>query len=144
MTAIFEWKHIVDLRDMDGLGHANNISYFHWMQSAALAHSSACGWSVEAYRDLGQGWVVRSHQIEYLTSALLGDELIVRTWVANFRKVTSLRRYRIQRAKDGVVLANAASDWAFVEYASSTPKRIPSSVIAAFQILPDEDQGKYI
>lgn len=135
MPAIFEWKHVVVERDLDDLGHANNISYLHWMQSAALAHSAAQGWPVEAYQTLGQGWVVRSHHIEYLASALLGDEIIIRTFVANMRKVTSLRRFQMIRASDSAVVARAETDWAFIEYATGTPKRIPSEVINAFEIV---------
>ncbi len=53
MPAILEWTHTVVEHDLDGLGHANNISYLKWMQSAALAHSAAQGWPVEAYAALG-------------------------------------------------------------------------------------------
>ena len=138
MPAIYDWKHVVSERDLDDLGHANNISYLKWMQSASLAHSAAQGWPIEAYRALGQGWVVRSHFIEYLTSARLGDEIVVRTWVANLKKVTSLRRYHMIRVADQVTLAKAYSDWAFVDFTSSVPKRIPVEVSQAFEIVPDE------
>lgn len=135
MPAIFDWKHVVCERDLDDLGHANNISYLKWMQSAALAHSAAQGWSVEAYRELGQGWVVRSHQIEYLAAARLNDEIIVRTFVADLKKVTSLRRFIISRAADATILAKAATDWAFVDYRSGLPKRIPLEVSSAFEVV---------
>jgi acyl-CoA thioester hydrolase len=137
MPAVLEWMHVASHRDMDDLGHVNNISYLKWMQSAALAHSAAQGWPLEAYRALGQGWVVRSHHIEYLASAKRGDAIIVRTWVANLKKVTSLRRFEIVRTVDQVLLARAATDWAFVEYSTATPKRIPPEVAAAFEIVPD-------
>jgi acyl-CoA thioester hydrolase len=137
MPAIFDWTHIVNEHDLDDLGHANNISYLKWMQSAALAHSAAQGWPIEAYRSLGLGWVVRSHQIEYLTSALLGDEIVVQTSVANLKKVTSLRRFLILRARDQVVLAKAATEWAFVDFSTGAPKRIPADVSEAFVVVPD-------
>ncbi|WP_010583352.1 acyl-CoA thioesterase [Schlesneria paludicola] len=137
MPAIFEWKHVVVERDLDDLGHANNISYLHWMQSAALAHSAAQGWPVEAYQSLGHGWVVRSHHIEYLSSARLGDEIVIRTFVANMRKVTSLRRFQMIRLSDAAVVARAETDWAFIEYATGTPKRIPAEVISAFEIVAE-------
>ena len=137
MPAIYDWKHVVSERDLDDLGHANNISYLKWMQSAALAHSAVQGWPVEAYRALGQGWVVRSHQIEYLSSARLGDEIVVRTFVANLKKVTSLRRFVILRSVDEAVLAKAATDWAFIDYSTGTPKRIPVEVSQAFEVVPD-------
>ncbi len=139
MPAIYDWKHVVSESDLDDLGHANNISYLKWMQSAALAHSAAQGWPVEAYRAIGQGWVVRSHHIEYLASARLGDEIVVRTFVENLKKVTSLRRFVMFRVNDDVVLAKAATDWAFVEYSTGMPKRIPSEVSGAFEVVSNPE-----
>jgi acyl-CoA thioester hydrolase len=139
MPAVFDWKHVVTERDLDNLRHANNISYLKWMQSAALAHSAAQGWPVEAYHQLGQGWVVRSHQIEYLAPALQGDEIIVRTFVANLKKVTSLRRFSIFRPSDNVVLARAATDWAFIDYSTGIPRRIPPAVATAFEVVADQE-----
>lgn len=139
MPAMFDWKHTVVERDLDDLKHVNNISYLKWMQSAALAHSAAQGWPIEAYHALGQGWLVRSHQIEYLAQARLGDEVVVRTFVANLKKVTSLRRFYIFRATDDVVLAKAATDWAFVDFVTGTPKRIPVEVASAFEIVADQE-----
>ena len=136
MPAIFDWKHVVSESDLDDLQHANNISYLKWMQSAALAHSAAQGWPIKAYHTLGHGWVVRSHHIEYLTPALLGDEIIVRTMVENLKKVTSLRRFTILRPADEVVLAKAATEWAFVDFKTRTLKRIPPEVANAFEIVP--------
>ena len=160
MPAILEWTHTVVEDDLDGLGHANNISYLKWMQSAALAHSAAQGWPVEAYAALGCGWVVRSHFIEYLAPALLGDTILIRTWVADMRKVTSRRRFLILRdgnprrgaserrshAERGneveaveTVLAKAETNWAFVDYRTGSPKRIPPEVSRAFEVVADDE-----
>ena len=135
MPAILEWTHTVVDHDLDGLGHANNISYLKWMQSAALAHSAAQGWPVEKYEMLGCGWVVRTHFIEYLVPALLGDTIVVRTWVADMKKVTSLRKFLIVKAGSGDVLARAETNWAFVDYRTGSPKRIPPEVSQAFEIV---------
>ena len=135
MPAIFEYSHIVLPDEIDVLGHASNVAYITWMQAAALAHSAAQGWPGEAYQRLGQGWVVRSHHITYQRPAMPGDELLIRTWVANFRRVTSLRRYDILRKADGKPLAAAATDWAFVNYRSGMPTRVPPEVIAAFELV---------
>ena len=142
MPAILEWTHTVTDADLDGLGHANNISYVKWMQSAALAHSAAQGWPVDAYSRLGCGWVVRSHFIEYLSPALLGDTIIVRTWVADMKKVTSLRRYRIvaTRSDKELILAKAQTNWAFIDYRTGVPKRIPVEVSSAFEIADIADE----
>ena len=138
MPAIFEHHHTVLPEEIDALGHANNLTYLAWMQTAALAHSAAQGWPAERYHALGLGWVVRSHQIEYLRPAFAGQELVIRTWVAGFRKVTSLRRYKIFRPLDDRVLATGATDWAFINYRTGQPTRVPAEILAAFEIVSEE------
>jgi acyl-CoA thioester hydrolase len=140
MPAIFEFPLRVTSADLDGvIEHVNNLVYLKWMQSAAVAHSAAQGWPAERYRELGAGWVVRSHHIEYLQAAFDDDEIIVRTWVANLKKVTSLRRFQIVRTsgEQETLLANAATDWAFIHFATHQPKRIPPEVASAFEIVAD-------
>ena len=107
MPAIFEFPHIVTADEIDVLGHANNLCYLSWMQAAALAHSAAQGWPAEAYQRLGLGWVVRSHEITYERPALEGDSIVVRTWVAGFKRASSVRRYDMLRTSDGKTLWHA-------------------------------------
>jgi len=135
MPAVFEHHHTVRESSIDGLGHANNVAYVEWMQEAAVAHSAAQGWPTDRYHALGQGWVVRSHTIHYLQPALAGDRIVVRTWVATLKKVRSLRRYEILRPADETLLARAETDWAFVDYATGQPIRIPPQVTAAFELV---------
>jgi acyl-CoA thioester hydrolase len=139
MPALFQLELTVAADDIDELGHASNLAYLHWMQSAALGHSAVQGWPIDAYRALGAGWVVRSHQIEYLQPAFAEDAVVVQTWVANMKKVTSLRRYKIVRrqASGETILATAATDWAFIDFATRVPKRIPPEVSGAFEVLVD-------
>ena len=138
MPAVFHFPHRVNDDELDAvIQHVNNLVYLKWMQSAAVAHSTAQGWPPERYRELGAGWVVRSHNIEYLQPAFSGDEIVVRTWVADLKKVSSLRRYQIVRpsAEKEVVLAVAATDWAFIHFATHQLKRIPPEVANAFEIV---------
>ena len=137
MPAVFEYQHQVTEAEIDGVGHVNNLAYLRWMQDAAVAHSAAQGWPAKAYYDLGQGWVVRSHFIEYLVPAFAGDEIVVRTWVADMKRVTSIRRYELLRNGDGKQLATAFTNWAFVKFSTLQPCRVPPEVQNAFEIVPD-------
>ncbi|MGQ9607288.1 MAG: acyl-CoA thioesterase [Thermogutta sp.] len=132
MPEVFLYRHRVEADEIDMLGHANNVVYVRWLQDAAVAHSEAQGWPGRRHLALGSGWVVRSHYVEYLEPARAGDEIVVQTWVASFKKVTSVRRYRIYRAADGLLLARAETHWAYVAYATGKPCRIPQEVIDAF------------
>ncbi len=138
VIAQFEYLHTVSHEDIDDLGHASNYRYIVWMQHAAVAHSSANGWPPDRYDQLGAGWVVRSHQITYLKPAFEDDGLVIRTWVANMKSATSLRRYAIHR-EDGSVLARAETDWAFIDYVRQKPVRIPSALAESFVVIDDED-----
>ena len=137
MPAIFEHPHCVTEAEIDALGHANNLAYLAWMQTAALAHSAAQGWPGEAYYRLGSGWVVRSHRINYVLPAFAADELVVRTWVATMKKASSLRRYDVVRPADGKTLAQAATDWAFIDFATGLPRRVPDEIRMAFELVED-------
>lgn len=139
---IYDYPYTVTNDDIDELGHAGNYHYVRWMQNAAVAHSSALGWSLETYAELGAGWVVRSHQITYLKPAFKGDELVIRTWVANLKSATSLRLFEILNAR-GEVLAKAGTDWAFIDYRKQRPIRIPAEVRASFGpvVLNSDQEG---
>ena len=138
MPAIYHWKHTVTADEIDEQGHVGNVEYVRWMQSAAVAHSTEQGWPAERYVEAGAAWVVRTHFVEYLAPAFADDEIEVETWVSSFRKVTSLRRYRIVRPSDGVVLAKAETDWAYIGREHNVPRRIPAELIADFVLVPDD------
>jgi len=140
MPAIFRYRHTVTDDEIDGLGHASNLEYLKWMQAAAIAHSTAEGWSPQRYRVEDAGWVVRRHTIEYRQPLFAGQRIEVVTWVSNFRKVQSLRKYKIVRAADDTVAAVAATDWAYIGIAPRVPRRIPPDLAAAFTIVSESEE----
>jgi acyl-CoA thioester hydrolase len=127
--------------DIDGLGHVSNLVYLRWVLEAALAHSTAKGLDEATYKARGQGWVVRRHEIDYVRAAFAGDELVVETRVASVAAASSTRRTRILR--DGELLARAATNWAYVDFRTGRPMRIPEEVKSLFELEPDEpDQDR--
>ncbi len=132
MPTIHLHSHLVRDDEIDGQGHANNISYFSWLQDAAVGHSSAQGWTPERYKDHAWAWVVRSHFIEYRRPVFAGELLTVRTWVADMKKYTSLRKYEIWR--DQKPVAHAETNWAFVDTQSGKMMPIPEDVSGSFEI----------
>ena len=140
MPAIFEYRVTVTEAEIDEQGHVNNVEYIRWMQAAAIAHSAAQGWPAQRYQEIGAGWVARSHQIEYLQAAFAGDEVVVYTWVSNFRKIRSLRKYKIVRRQDGTVLAVAETDWAFIGLAPRGPRRLPTELIESFVLVAESEE----
>lgn len=135
MPAIYHHPHTVTDEESDAQGHANNLCYLQWMIDAAVAHSTAQGWPPERYLQAGLSWVVRSHEIHYHQPCFPGERIEVVTWVASFRRIRSLRKYRITRPADQALLAEAETMWAFVALPDLTPRRVPAELIQSFEVV---------
>jgi acyl-CoA thioester hydrolase len=118
--------------DIDELQHVSNLVYVRWVQEVAQAHSVAVGWDHARYFELGAIFVVRRHEIDYVAPVFAGEEVELTTWIAWWKGVSSQRRTRIRRRRDGQVVARAATLWAFVDLAAGRPRRIPEPIRAAF------------
>ena len=80
----------------------------------------------------GATWVVREHRIEYLLPAFAGEEIEIKTWVENIRRVRSLRKYEFVRNTDGKTLVRGETDWVFVDLQTGAPRAIPDEVSKVF------------
>jgi acyl-CoA thioester hydrolase len=139
MNPIYKHDITVTADMVDGNGHVNNVAYVQWMQDAAVQHAQASG-CTQAALCLGATWVVRTHHVEYLRPAFAGDSITVLTWVANFRRVGSLRKYKIIRAGDKAVVAEAETDWVFVDAKSGRPKKIPDEIKKTLPVVSKEGE----
>ena|ERR1017187_6527002 len=139
MQPVYRFEIKVPAEVVDENRHANNVAYVQWMQDAAIQHSAAAGCTAMT-RALGATWVVRTHRIEYLSPAFAGDAVTILTWIANFRKVRSLRRYKLIRAANGTVLAHGETNWVFVDANTGRPRAIPDEIRNAFGIVADESE----
>lgn len=119
--------------DIDEQGHVNNAVYVRWMDRAAYAHSASLGYGWDRYQALGTSFVVRRHEIDYLSGALLGERIVVATWPGAMQKASALRHHRVVRLNDGQLLARAVTTWAYVNISSGRPQRIPTELIEAFR-----------
>lgn len=113
--------------DIDVNGHVNNVVYVHWMQELAIAHWNALG-GQEINRANAATWVARSHQIEYLRPAFLGDCIQATTWVHDVGKVRSTRKYAFHKADDEHLIARGETNWVFVRLRDGRPIAIPDSI----------------
>ena len=83
-------------------------------------------------------WVVREHKVEYFLPAYVGEEIEIRTWVENIKRVRSLRKYEFVRKSDGKTLVKGETDWVFVDVKSGRPMAIPQEVAGVFGNLSNE------
>jgi acyl-CoA thioester hydrolase len=132
MPHTYERKFRVRMYECDAFGHVNNANYLRYMQEAAIEASSDAGYSPRRYNELGQHWLIRESEIDYFTPLFYGDELIVKTWVLDFRRVRSRRLYEFRRNGGDELIARGATDWIYLDQQTLRPVEIPAPMRAAF------------
>ncbi|HNE04864.1 MAG TPA: acyl-CoA thioesterase [Anaerolineales bacterium] len=131
ISSIYSKTITIPSSTIDENGHVNNVVYVQWMQDIAIEHYASIG-GVEA-QGPDATWVIRKHSIEYFLPAFEGEEIEVRTWVEDLRKVRSLRMYEFVRKSDGKILVKGESDWVFMDMKTGRPKAIPAEVENIFK-----------
>ena len=138
MPEVHTKRIVVDADSIDIHRHVNNQEYLRWMQDIAIEHSTRLGWSMARYLETGASWYVKSHFIEYLRPALLGDTLLACTWVAGMSERSSPRQTLFLREDTHQIVARAETQWIFVSLKNGRPLTIPNTVREAFPIVESE------
>ena len=121
--------------DIDAYDHVNNSVYLSWLDRAAWSHSASLGLSLEQCLALRRGMAAHRTEIDYLRAALLGDSVLVGTWIVNTdTKLRVERRFQIRRAADGETLARARIDYVCINLDSGRAARMPDSFRNAYVV----------
>ena len=130
-TERFEQTISVLPEDIDQFDHVNNVVYLRWVQEVSTAHWNAA--ATNAQKEV-IGWVVVRHEIDYMRSARLGDEIIARTWVGSADKNIFERHTELLRSVDLKVLARARSLWCPINLHSRKPMRVGADIYERFSV----------
>jgi len=128
-SPVFEYLLKVTEEHIDELQHVNNVVYVQFMQDVADKH-----WHSVALNELEKQviWVVRRHEIDYLHPAILGDELLIRTWTGEHTTVSWDRHYEIIRPADLKKIITAKSVWVLLDKTTGSPRRLEESLLKRF------------
>lgn len=126
---VFEYILQVTEEHIDDLQHVNNVVYVQFMQDVADKHWHSVSlneWEKQVV------WVVRRHEIDYLNQAVLGDELLIRTWTGDHTTVSWDRHYEIIRPADQKKIITAKSVWVLLDKTTGRPRRIDEPMLKRF------------
>ena len=129
--AIYEMTVPVLPADIDGQNHVNNTVYLRWIQDVATAHWKSLA-SAEAQDAIG--WVVLRHEVDYRSSASLGDEILLRTWVGQASRLKFERFTEIHRKIDNHLLAQGRTLWVPIDVRTGKPTRVGAELRAQFSV----------
>lgn len=127
-TEVFKVRHY----ECDAYGHMNNAVYLRFMQEAGIEAAATIGQDHETLEAMGRTWLPRFTEIKYLHPLNSGEMVEVKTWVSGFRRVISRRMYEFRKVCEGEVIAQAYTDWVFLDRVSLRPVSIPMEIKSAF------------
>lgn len=120
---IFEQKHIVTANEIDEYNHVNNVVYVQWMQNISDAHWKELS---KKATNIDYVWFVIRHEVDYKNQAVLGDEVMLKTWVGKTEGIKSIRHFEIYR--DETLLVKSQTTFCLLDAVTKKPKRITKEV----------------
>lgn len=132
MSLIHERTFRVRQYECDAYGHVNHANYLRYLQEAAMDASAAAGYDIHRYNEMQRQWLIRETDIRYLTPLTYGDSVIIKTWVADFHRVRSRRAYELRKADTGEPVAEAMTDWVYLDTTTQRPVTVPPEMIQGF------------
>ncbi|GAB4516285.1 MAG: hypothetical protein OHK0046_21370 [Anaerolineae bacterium] len=130
MSSAFECVFPVRYHECDAHGQVRLSNILRYMQEAAFMASASVGYSEPRYRELGYLWLAYETDVEVLQPLRYGDAITVKTWVANFRRVRSLRCYTLWRGNE--LVAHGYTDWVLIEQTTQRPAKIPEEMQSGY------------
>lgn len=124
----FRVRHV----ECDANGMLYPAHVLRYMQETALDASAAAGYSVPWYDTHGTMWLIRATDLTLRHPVRSDAQVIVKTWVADFRRVRSRRAYEIRRADSGQIVARALTDWVYLDTATLRPATVPDEMLQGF------------
>ena len=127
---VFEVFQSVVSEDLDELMHVNNVRYVQWVQEIAKAHWQSVTTPTQQQENV---WVLLSHQIDYKSSAVLHDEIHLKTYVTRTEGVTSTRIVEMYHKDTEKLIVKSETNWCLLDGNSKKPKRITPEIVNVFQ-----------
>lgn len=105
-----------------------------YLEHLATTASAARGFDHVWYERSGTAWVVR--EMDLLLGALPGidEDVMMATWLSEFRRVQAHREYAIWRVADQRLVARAHARWAYVDRVHGQLTRLPEELVSRFGV----------
>jgi acyl-CoA thioester hydrolase len=110
--------------ELDALGHVNHAVYLNYFEAARFDALEAGGFSPAEMSGRGWGVHVVRVEVDYRRECRLGETLVVRTWVEEFRRSSMAIRHELREEASGALAAEARVIAVWVG-SDGNPMRIP-------------------
>lgn len=133
----FETELIVRPDDIDMNQHVHASRYQDYVLAARYDQMARCyKMSMEEFYKAGLGWYVKAAHLDYKRSLVMGDQMLVRTWVESISGSLIRVQFEIHR-RAGECLKIACDGWfdySMVSLATGRAEPIPDWIVAKYSV----------
>jgi len=131
----FESELAIRPDDIDMNNHVHNSKYLDYVLAARYDQMSRCyRMSMEEFIAMGLGWVVKSCRVEFKRPLVLGDAIIVRTWIEEIGGSTARVKFEIVKKSSGKLSADGVFEYSMVSLSSGRAQTIPDDVVRKYSV----------
>lgn len=133
----FETELGVRPDDIDMNRHIHASRYQDYVLAARYDQMARCyRMSMEEFNQVGLGWYVKSAHLDYKRSLVMGDQMVVRTWVDEINGSDVKVRFEIfRRAGERLKVAcDGWFDYALINLATGRAEAIPDWIFAKYSV----------
>lgn len=113
-------------------GYPQPGAILRYLEYLATRASGFHGYTNTWYEEQGSAWLVREMSLLLGWLPPMDCEILMATWVAEFRRVQAFREYVMWHPASGRMIARARARWAYVHRHTGQPLRVPDSMVNLF------------
>lgn len=121
----FGMHRCINWQDLNARGQVDTAVLLGYLEECGMQVIAAHHWPVERLLQENMGILLRRNLIHYHQPARLHDELEIKTWAFDMRRVSATRHYRVTRLSDGALIAQVNSLGVWVNLTTGMPRRAP-------------------
>ncbi len=122
----------VNWQELNARGQVDPAVLLGYVEECGMQVIAAHHWPVERLLEENMGILLRRNLIHYLHPAEFQDELEIKTWAFDVRRVSATRHYQITRLQDSTVIARINSLGVWVNLTTGAPRRAPKGFLEDF------------
>lgn len=130
---MYELRERIRYSQLDSYGGMSLKALLDIYQDCATMHTQDVGYPMDWFIENDRGWFVISYQMKNYRHPRHGEEVICKTFPTKIKGFMGYRLFTLETTS-GELLAEAFSEWVYMDKVKLRPARLPEEMIAAYEL----------
>lgn len=138
---MYELRERIRYSQLDSYGGMSLKALLDIYQDCATMHTEDVGYPMDWFIENDRGWFVISYQMKNYRFPRHGEEVICKTFPTKIKGFIGFRLFTLE-SLSGELLAEAYSEWVYMDKEKLRPTRLPDEMVEAYEIF-DMAKGEW-